>query len=1102
MSKGLWVACLTFGLVYVVLSSASAEPLVRGYVEDFTALEHCDTLNTTAWWDTVAGEVKLPSFELTLAGTYDTPYGAYGVAISGDHAYVIDHGGDLQVIDISDPTAPTLAGSYDTTDYFHGVAISADYAYVAVSFLGLSVIDISDPTVPTLAGNYDTPGYATGVAISGDYACVADQDSGLQVIDISDPRAPALVGSCNTPGEAWGIAISGDYAYVADGASGLSVIDISDPTTPVLAGSCDTPGGAHRVAISGDYAYLADWNSGLQVIDISDPTTPVLAGSYDTPDLAVGVAISGDYAYVGDNLSGLQVIDISDPTNPALASNYDTPDYAHGVAIAGDYAYVADWNSGLQVIRIAKPVLPPETAASCDTPDYAYGVAVSGDYAYVADRESGLQVVDISDPTASALAGSYDTPGEAWGVAISGDCAYVADRESGLQVIDISDPTIPAFAGSCDTPGEARGVAISGDYAYVGDKLSGLQVIDISDPTAPSLAGSCDTPGYAYGVAVSGDYAYVADLSSGLQVIDISDPTAPSLAGSYDTPGDALGVAVSGDCAYVADKFSGLQVIDISDPTAPSLAGSYDTPGEAYRVAISGDYAYVADRASGLQVIDISDPTAPSLAGSYDTPGEALDATISGDYAYIADGISGLLVIEVFQRRFDTDSNTAWSLSVDGTDETIIGARLSSTQTDSLRWEMSADSGGSWLEFLPGGAYQSFISPGSNLTWRSLHVYRPSHPKVNPTCTSLKIEWLYEFAVIDSIIDVPNDQGGWAYLYFTRSGYDFAEEDSIQVSEYFVYRRIDEEMLRRSVSAQEETTGDVSSGGQATIKKYVILPSWLWPSDIIYHDGDYCVVSGGTGPVGLPPGTWAVVGSVPAHQKDQNICLVPTVADSSGTLTYSVYCISAETTTPSVYFVSPPDSGYSLDNIAPSAPSGLMMACAAEVAWDECADDDFDYFTVYGSATPGLDSTAALIGYTIETMMDVSGDRYDYYHVTATDFAGNEGDASSVENTYAGVSVLEDLPQVFALRPNRPNPFRSGTVIGFDLPEPCAVRLELVDVQGRTVGVLTDEAWPAGRHSVVWSGENDGGEVVGPGVYFVRIEACGFTAINKILRMK
>jgi hypothetical protein len=60
-----------------------------------------------------------------------------------------------------------------------------------------------------------------------------------------------------------------------------------------------------------------------------------------------------------------------------------------------------------------------------------------------------------------------------------------------------------------------------------------------------------------------------------------------------------------------------------------------------------------------------------------------------------------------------------------------------------------------------------------------------------------------------------------------------------------------------------------------------------------------------------------------------------------------------------------------------------MMASATDLLWDECPDQDFDYFTVYDSATPCLDTTAVRIGYTIQTVMDVAGDQCDYYHVTA-----------------------------------------------------------------------------------------------------------------------
>jgi hypothetical protein len=244
--------------------------------------------------------------------------------------------------------------------------------------------------------------------------------------------------------------------------------------------------------------------------------------------------------------------------------------------------------------------------------------------------------------------------------------------------------------------------------------------------------------------------------------------------------------------------------------------------------------------------------------------------------------------------------------------------------------------------------------------------------------------------------------------------------------------------------------------------------------------------------------------TVPACAEDQYATVIPTLADStvSEGIHYSTFFVRALTDTPGIYFDSYPDSGYSVDNLAPAPPPNLRMATPTGLAWDEIPEEDFDYSTIYGSSGPDLDTTAILIGYTVGTQMDVSQNGYSYYHVTATDFSGNEGDASSIENAYAGVSAEEDLPRAFALEPNCPNPFESTTLVAFDLPKPCAVRLEVVDVQGRVVRILTDEAWPAGRHSVAWSGESEFGESTGSGVYFIRLQAGGFTAGAKMLRMK
>jgi hypothetical protein len=892
----------------------------------------------------------------------------------------------------------------------------------------------------------------------------------LQVIDISDPTNPAYAGSYDTPGSARGIAIAGDRAYVADGSlGGLQVIDISDPTNPVAAGAWAGPYATLGVALSGDYAYVAEGDSGLQVIDISDPTNPTSAGGYDTPHSAEAVAISGDYAYIADRMSGLQAIDISDPGNPALAGSLDTPGMASGVALTGNHAYVSDSASGLQVIAISNPMNPAPAGEHISSNDVYY-LDISGDYAYVCD-DWNLHIMDISNPVSPVSVASYEATSIAEGVVVSGDYAYFVSEDDGLQVIDISDPETPFLAGNCAIGDYTMDVAVSGDQAYAVN-IDGLHSVDVSDPLNPAVVGSYITSGSGTAVAVSGDYAYVADYYSGVKVIDVSDPTNITLEGECNTPGAASDVAISGDFVYVADKSSGLQVIRVSIPSNPLLVASCATPGTVYSVVISGDYAFVADGSSGLQVIDISDPYDPILVGGFDTPGFAYGLTLSGDYAYVADWDGGLQIFQVFQRSFEIGSNEARSLIVDSSDDTILAARLSTAQTDSITWELSADGGSSWQEFWPGGAYQNFAVSGSDLVWRSLHVYRASHPTINPTCTDLEVEWLYGYPVIESITDIGNDQGGQLSLSWARSSHDFVGS-ATPIVEYAVYRKIDGNLQSPPESKAKAVCGQLS-GARRNSPQTMLL---------------------------YPPGDWHFLMTVPADAEDEYAVVVSTLADSTIAegMYYTTYFVRARTATPGVYFDSYPDSGYSVDNLAPAPPPNLRMTTPDEIAWDEAPEHDFNYFSVYGSEASVLDETAVLISHTIALIMDVSEDNHLHYHVTATDFSGNEGNPSSIENTYAGLPMDEDLPAAYALRQNQPNPFKASTVIAFDLPQPGVVTLRVFDVNGRLVKNLVGGMRPAGRHSVIWDGCDEGGGEAGPGIYFARIEASGFEAITKML---
>lgn len=569
------------------------------------------------------------------------------VVVVGNYAYVTQ-GQDMLVIDVTKTSNPSEVGKLTTLSLVNSIVVEGNYAYIANGDNGLQVVDITNPTAPTIVGTYThNSGAAYGVTVASNYAYIANGNSGLVIVDITNPTAPTFKGRYDTPGYAYGISVVGNYAYVADGDNGLVVVDVTNPAAPTSLSSYDTVK-ANAVTVSGNYAYVADDSNGLVVVDITNPVAATYTGKYDTQGNATCVAIEGNYAYVADGSSGLSIVNIANPATPSSTAVYSaTPGYAYSVDVVDNYAYVAYGRTGLAIINISKPSAP-SYAGIYDVAGFASGVAIADNYAYVAYGYMGLTVVDITNPTAPTRAGSYITTGYAHDIAVAGNYAYIADGNSGLVIADVKNPSSPSLEGSYNpnTGGHAWGVAVSDSYAYLADGSSGLLIVDVTNPASPTLEGGYNTAGNAENVVISGNYAYVADGDNGLVILDITKPSAPVHKGSYDTPGHAYGVNVIGNYAYVADGSDGLVILNITNPAAPSLVGSYDT-NFAQNIAVSGNYAYIADDSNGLVILEITNPAAPTLAGSYDTPGYGYSVAVAGNYVYVADFNNGLVILSV-----------------------------------------------------------------------------------------------------------------------------------------------------------------------------------------------------------------------------------------------------------------------------------------------------------------------------------------------------------------------------------------------------------------------------------------------------------------------
>ncbi len=91
---------------------------------------------------------------------------------------------------------------------------------------------------------------------------------------------------------------------------------------------------------------------------------------------------------------------------------------------------------------------------------------------------------------------------------------------------------------------------------------------------------------------------------------------------------------------------------------------------------------------------------------------------------------------------------------------------------------------------------------------------------------------------------------------------------------------------------------------------------------------------------------------------------------------------------------------------------------------------------------------------------------------------------------FTGVELdLVELPDMFTVAPNFPNPFNPSTRIQYSISNKEHVRLEVFDVTGKRMATLVDDVLPAGSYNAEWSGHNTKEELVSSGVYLCRLSA-------------
>ncbi len=335
---------------------------------------------------------------------------------------------------------------------------------------------------------------------------------------------------------------------------------------------------------------------------------------------------------------------------------------------------------------------------------------------------------------------------------------------------------------------------------------------------------------------------------------------------------------------------------------------------------------------------------------------------------------------------------------------------------------------------------------------------------------------------INYIVDVPHDQGGKVYMQWDRSPSD---EDLTQFSHYSIWRAIPEDEIPEKVKPSDSFS-DITRSFQGTA--YVNSSeaesdsmAWEWLSN--------------QEPLNLPHYSYAA----------------NTLYDSSSaTSGIHYFMIVAHSSDPNVYEKSAPDSGYSIDNLAPISPKNVNADFNREqvkvsLTWDKNPESDLRTYRVYrGSENTQNLSRFKLIGSPKENSFvdnNAATDTEVYYMVLAEDVHDNLSETTTPVNVTTMTTSSEDenevIPQRFELHQNYPNPFNPTTKVKYSLAQSSHVSIVVHDILGREVAVLIDDVKPAGTYSLTFDASH-----LTSGVYIYRMKTGSFTETRTMTLMK
>ena len=242
---------------------------------------------------------------LRLLGTYASAGSISSVQVRGNFAYIVQDS-TLLIIDVQDPTHPTLGGAYTVTGSITSLQIEQSQAYLVWRSAGsggqLEILDLNNPTVPTLLGSLALPEaqiYASTslhqivngrayIITNASYKTILWGE--LKIVDVNDPTAPRLLGTYSAGGPILSLKVAGNLVYLAYQSPALSpslsagrftIVNLGTLPTLTAYNTYTMPSRIFADVVD-DLAYVAAGANGLRILRLHTELLPVVATI--TPD--------------------------------------------------------------------------------------------------------------------------------------------------------------------------------------------------------------------------------------------------------------------------------------------------------------------------------------------------------------------------------------------------------------------------------------------------------------------------------------------------------------------------------------------------------------------------------------------------------------------------------------------------------------------------------------------------------------------------------------------------------------------------------------------------------------------------------------------------